>query len=104
MEKIKYLKNIQVIKEQTEPGILAIKATGVTQLKDLISPVLVAAERNKQPAGDGVFELDFVLGQTGTNPVDVEMEIDVVFKLKNVPDWVRAIKVNALENSDIELI
>jgi hypothetical protein len=104
MEKIKYLKDFEVVRGDGEQQMLAIKAKGIAQLKNLLSPSLVAAERNNTPSGDGVFELDFVLGQTGTDLMDVEMEVDVVFRMKNIPDWVRAIKINALENSDIELI
>lgn len=104
MEKVRYLKNIRVFREETDTGMLAVKATGLAQLKHLLSPVLVAAKQNDISVSDGVYELDFVLGQTGINPIDVEMEVDVVFKMKNIPDWVKAIKVNALENSDIELL
>ncbi len=104
MEKVRYLKNIRVIREKTNPDMLAIKASGVAQLKNLLSPILVVAEKSKASSSDGVYELDFILGQTGTDHVDVEMEVDVVFRMKNIPDWVKAIKVNALENSDIELI
>ncbi len=104
MEKIRYLKDVRVIREETNPEMLAIKATGVAQLKHLLSPELVASEHNNDAANDGVYELDFVLGQTGIDPVDVEIEVDVVFRMKNIPNWVKAIKVNALENSDIELI
>ena len=104
MQKIRYLKDVRVIREETNPEMLAIKATGVAQLKHLLSPVLVASEHNNDSANDGVYELDFVLGQTGIDLVDVEMEVDVVFRMKNIPNWVKAIKVNALENSDIELI
>ena len=35
---------------------------------------------------------------------DVELEVDVVFRIKNLPDWVQGVKINAEENSDIELI
>lgn len=104
MEKVRYLKDVRVIREETNPEMLAIKATGVAQLKHLLSPILVAAEQNDVSTGDGVYELDFVLGQAGIDPVEVELEVDVVFRMKNIPDWVKAIKVNALENSDIELI
>ena len=104
MEKVRYLKNIRVIREETDTGMLAVKATGLAQLKHLLSPVLVAAKQNDISVSDGVYEFDFVLGQTGINPIDVEMEIDVVFRMENIPDWVKAIKVNALENSDIELL
>ncbi len=104
MEKIRYLKDVRVIREETDPEMLAIKATGIAQLKHLLSPVLIAGEQNDVSTNDGVYELDFVLGQTGVDAVDVEMEVDVVFRMKNIPDWVKAIKINALENSDIELI
>jgi hypothetical protein len=104
MEKVKYLKNFEVFREQSAPEMIAVKAKGVAQLKNLLSPVLVANNMDGEPAADGVYELDFVLGSTGTDAIDVEMEVDVVFRVKNLPDWVKAIKVNALENSDIELI
>jgi len=104
MEKVRYLKDIRIAREETDPGILAVKATGVAQLKNLLSPVLIANKQNNDSENDGVYELDFVLGQTGSDLVDVEMEVDVVFRMKNIPNWVKAIKVNALENSDIELI
>ena len=33
----------------------------------------------------GIFEMDFVLGDSGDSPVEVEIELDVVFKFKNMP-------------------
>jgi hypothetical protein len=36
--------------------------------------------------------------------MDVEIEVDVVFRIKNLPDWVKGVKINASENSDIELL
>lgn len=104
MEKIKYIKNLQVFNEEKEAGILAVKATGIAALKHLISPVLVYTKEYREPSDDGIFELDFVLGSSGVDPLDVEMEVDVVFKFKTLPKWVKGIKVNAEENSDIELI
>ncbi|MCF8369405.1 MAG: hypothetical protein K9G76_10215 [Bacteroidales bacterium] len=104
MEKVKYVKHIEVIKEGIESGIFAIKATGIANLNNLLSPVLVNSDKNKEPAKDGIYELDFVLGSTGNNEMNVELEVDVVFKFKQLPAWVKGIKVNAEKNSDIELI
>ncbi|MCD4698640.1 MAG: hypothetical protein K8S16_20615 [Bacteroidales bacterium] len=104
MEKVKYIKNIEVVKEGMESGIYAIKATGIAALNYLISPGLVNSRNNNEPSKDGIYELDFVLGSTGSDPLNVEMEVDVVFKFNKLPPWVKGIKVNAEENSDIELI
>jgi len=104
MEKVKYIKDICIIRDGTHPGILAVKATGIAALKQLIAPVLVSREGYNNPTADGIFELDFVLGSTGNQSIDVEMEVDVVFRLKKIPSWIKGIKVNAAENSDIELI
>lgn len=104
MEKIKLIKNLEVIRETTEADILAVRATGIAALKHLISPVLVNTKEYKEPTDDGIFELDFVLGSSGDDLIDVEMEVDVVFKFKTLPAWVKGIRVNAEENSDIELI
>lgn len=104
MEKVKYIKGIRILHEKDEPRIMAIKATGVAELKHLLSPVLVAASDPDKPTEDGIYEMDFVLGSTGDAITEVEMEVDVIFKFKNLPDWVKGIKINARENSDIELI
>ena len=58
----------------------------------------------EKPPDDGIVELDFVLGNTTGETVSVEMEVNVVFKLNEMPGWVKGIKINAMENSDIELL
>ncbi|MCD4791332.1 MAG: hypothetical protein K8R37_15160 [Bacteroidales bacterium] len=103
-DRVKFVKNIRIIKEKAEPDLLAIKATGITELKQLLAPVLVSAKKYKSPPADGIYEFNFVLGTTEDEFTDVEMEVDVVFRFKNIPKWVKGIKVNAKENSDIELL
>ena len=104
MEKVKYIKGIHIIKDKEHPEVIAIKATGIASLKQMIAPVLVSTQGVDRPTEDGIFELDFVLGSTGEKTLNVEMEVDVVFRLKEIPSWIKGIKVNAAENSDIELI
>jgi hypothetical protein len=104
MEKIRYIKDFRVVREQTDTGLMTVMASGIAQLKNLISPLLINSKEYQKPSADGIYELDFVLGNTGEKPVDVEFEVDVVFKFKKLPDWVKGIKINAAENSDIELI
>jgi hypothetical protein len=84
--------------------LFAIKATGIADLKHLLAPVLISSSNPDQPAKDGIYELDFVLGDSGEELTEVEMEVDVVFRFKKVPEWVKGIKINARDNSDIELI
>ncbi len=103
MNTIRFVKDIRIIKEDNEPDLMAIKAKGVAQLKRLIAPVLVAKEYDTIPE-DGIYELDFILDETGEEMADVELEVDVVFRVKAMPDWVKGVKINASENSDIELI
>jgi hypothetical protein len=101
--KIRYVKDVQIVKEDAEPDLMAIKAKGVAEIKRLIAPALVPREYEKEP-DDGIYELDFKLGETDANFTDVELEVDVVFRIKNLPHWVKGVKINAAENSDIELI
>jgi hypothetical protein len=104
MKRIRLVKNIRIISETNEPDLKAIQATGIAELEYLPTPALVKARDYKKPPEDGIYELDFVLGNTAGDPVNVEMEVNVVFRLKEMPDWVKGIKVNARENSDIELL
>ena len=104
MEKVKYIKNVRILTEEQDPRMMAIKATGIAELKHLLSPALVSATDPENPSKDGIYELDFVLGDSGDQLTEVQMEVDVVFRFKNLPDWVKGIKVNARDNSDIELI
>ena len=90
--------------EESDPRIVAIKATGIAELRHLLSPALVSATDPEKPAKDGIYELDFVLGDSGDQLTEVQMEVDVVFRFKSLPEWVKGIKVNARDNSDIELI
>ena len=101
---IKFVKDVQVFREESEPGLLAVKATGVAELHRMLAPVLVSSHKYDNAPRDGVYELDFVLGAMQDEMTEVEMEVDVVFKFKKLPKWVKAIKVNATENSDIEII
>ncbi|MBN2173493.1 MAG: hypothetical protein JW731_05140 [Bacteroidales bacterium] len=101
--KIRFVKDIRIIKENAEPDLMAIKAKGIAELKKLIAPILIPREYEKPP-GDGIYELDFILDNTGEDYTNVELEVDVVFRVKSMPDWVKGVKINAAENSDIELI
>ena len=100
---ITYVKDIRILKEPAEPGLMAIKAKGVATIKSLIAPVLLPREYKSAPA-DGIFELDFTLDDTHQDFVDVEIDVEVVFRIKNIPEWVKGVKINAAENSDIELL
>jgi hypothetical protein len=100
---ITYVKDIRIVKEAAEPELMAIKARGIATIKKLVAPVLVPKEYNVEPE-DGIFELDFTLDETHQDFVDVELEVEVVFRIKNLPEWVKGVKVNAAENSDIELL
>lgn len=102
-DSIRYVKDIQIVKEDSEPDLVAIKARGIAEIKRLISPVLVPRKYDKEPE-DGIYELDFQLAEADEDYTNVELEVDVVFRIKNLPDWVKGVKINASENSDIELI
>ena len=101
--RIKYVRRIQVVRDQEEPGLLAIKAQGVADLKMPLNPVLVPRKYDEAPE-DGIYELDFRLDESGHEYTGVELEVEVVIKLKNLPAWVKGVKINADENSDIELV
>ena len=104
MKKVNFVKSIKLLKDDTESGLLAVKATGIAELKNLIAPVLVSSKDYDKPPADGIYELDFVLDSSDKDYTSLELEVDVVFRIKNLPSWVKGFKVNAKENSDIELI
>jgi len=100
---VTFVKDIRIVKETAEPGLMAIKARGIATIKKLIAPVLIPKEYLSEPE-DGIFELDFTLDDSHQDFVDVELDVEVVFRIKNLPEWVKGVKVNAAENSDIELL
>jgi hypothetical protein len=100
---IRYVKDIRIVKDDKEPDLMAIKARGIAEIKKLIAPVLVPKKYSEVPK-DGIYELDFVLDESIEEMENVELEVEVVFRLKSLPDWVKGVKINAAENSDIELI
>lgn len=100
---IKFIREIRILKDDSTPDMMAVKAKGIAQFKKLIAPQLVPRNYETEPK-DGIFELDFVLGEAETEFYDIELEVDVVFKVKSIPGWVKGFKINASENSDIELI
>lgn len=102
-DKIRYVQDIQIVKNDDEPDLIAIKAKGIAEIRKLVAPVLVPWEYQEIPE-DGIYELDFRLDTTEEEYTDVKLEVDVVFRIKNLPDWVKGVKINASENSDIELI
>lgn len=104
MEKVKFVKEIRITREEKAPELLYVKAKGLTPLQNLLQPALVSSTDPAKPTKDGIFEFDFVLGKDNKELMDVELEVDVVFRFNNLPEWVKGIKVNAKDNSDIELI
>jgi len=100
---IRYVKEIRILKDTDEPDLMAIRAKGIAELKKLITPVLKPKNYETVPE-DGIYELDFVMDDSPDEITNVELEVEVVFKLKSLPKWVKGVKINATENSDIELI
>lgn len=101
--KIRYVKEVRIAKDTAEKDLLAVKVKGVVNINRLISPVLVPKEYREEPA-DGLLELDCVVNEIHADFVDVELDVEVVFRIKDVPKWVKGFKINAAENSDIELL
>lgn len=100
---LKYVKNLRVVKPESEPGIMAVTANGVAAINRQYRPVLVPRQY-KNPPEDGILEMDFVLIPSEGEISDIEMEVNIIFKIKDLPTWVKGLRVNAAENSDIELI
>jgi hypothetical protein len=103
MKKVKYISDIEILKRDSEPNLMAIKARGIAELKKLMVPFLVPRPNSQVPA-DGIYEMDFIVDDRETGFTDVEMEVDIVFRLKNLPAWVKGVRIYGAENSDIELL
>ena len=101
--RIKYLREIQVFRSKDEPELLVIKAKGIADILTPFNPVLVPRESKDIPS-DGIMELDFKLDKGRERNTDVKMEVEIVIRVKNLPSWVQGFRINAEENSDIELI
>lgn len=102
-DKIKYVKDIQITRSDKEPGLILIKATGVANLGGLIVPVLVPGN-NENVENDGIYELDFKFESPGKGDFLVEVEIKTELRIHNLPKGVKAIKIKASDNADIEII
>lgn len=101
---LKYVKNLRIIKPESEPGLMAVTANGVAEISRQYRPVLVPRQYKDAPE-DGILEMDFVLIPAEENDIsDIEMEVNIIFRIKDLPPWVKGLRVNAAENSDIELI
>jgi hypothetical protein len=102
-DKIKYVRDIQIIKSEDEPGIVLIKAIGLAEIRKLVAPVLIPG-KNNNISEEGIYELDFRLDSAESVFINVDLEVDVELRIKNLPQCVKAVKINASENCDIELI
>ena len=102
-DKIRYVKDIQILKSDKEPGLIQIKAKGIAYISDLLVPVLVPG-KNETISDDGIYELEFKFDSPGTEGMIVEIEIETELRIKNLPDNIKAIKIKASDNADIELI
>ena len=103
MKKVRYVKDIEILKPDYEHDFMAIKAWGVAELRRLEMPFLVPRPNDLVPE-DGIYELDFIVDDRSTGITDVELEVDVVFRLRNLPKWVKGVRIFGAENSDIELL
>jgi hypothetical protein len=101
--KVRFVKGILIVNDAGDHDKLAIKARGIAELKMKINPVLIPREYVSEPE-DGIYELDFALDETNDAYTNVDLEVEVVFYFRNLPRWVKGIKINAEENSDIELL
>jgi hypothetical protein len=104
MNKIKYLKDLVVLRDEKHPELIQLKIAGIATLKHLLSPIFASANKQEIYPDDGIFELDLILSDTDGEPLDVELEMTVIIPLKNLPHNVIAIRVNAEDNSEIEII
>ena len=68
-----------------------------------MGPFLVPRSNAVVP-DDGIYEMDFIVEDRESGFTDVEMEVDIVFRLRNLPKWVKGVRIYGAENSDIELI
>lgn len=100
---VRYVRDIQILRDKEEPGFMAIQAKGIAEIRKLIAPVLVPKNYTTIP-DDGIYELDFRLDQSDKEFTNVELDVNVVFRITNLPGWVKGVKIIAAENSDIELI
>jgi len=100
---LKYVKNLEIVRPDSEPGLVSIRANGIVEIAKLYRPVLAPRKYEEVPE-DGILELDFMLLPTEDSVSDVEMEVNLVFKVRDLPPWVKGLKVVGSENSDIELI
>ena len=100
---LKYVNGLRVVLPESEPELVAIKANGIAKISQLYTPVLVPRKHDEAPE-DGILELDihFVPAEDAFD--DVEMEVELVLNKDELPSWVKGLRVNAAENSDIELI
>jgi len=99
----KYVKDLRILKPENEPGLIAVVASGVAEISRQYRPVLIPRQYDEAPE-DGILEMDFRLIPSEKEISDIEMEVNLVFKIADLPAWVRGMKVNASETSDIELI
>jgi hypothetical protein len=104
MKKVNYLKKLRLFRNENDPDLVKLRVTGVTRFTRLLAPFVYPAGQHENAPDDGVYELNLMMKESENDTVDVELELDVVFDLKSLPKWVRAIRVNAAENSEIELI
>jgi len=101
--KIKYVRDIQIIKSAENPELILIKAKGIAEITKLIAPVLVPGE-NKNLCEDGVYELELKFDPAEDEGLSVDLEVEVELRIKNLPASIKAVKIIASENSDIELL
>gem|GEM_PF-1701846 len=102
-KKIKFINRIRVVRNVAENDLLFVKACGSTEIMLQAVPVLVPKKYDSAPE-DGIYELDFKLDDNQHDITSVVMEVEVVLRLSELPEWVKGIRINANENSDIELI
>jgi len=102
-DKIRYVNDIQIIKSDKEPGLIQIKAKGIADISELVVPVLVPGN-NENISKDGIYELEFKFDSPGAEGMIVEIVIETELRIKNLPDNIKAIKIKASENTDIELL
>lgn len=100
----KQILHLRVWEDEHAEQLLLITVKGVIGFKPHHQPRLIKVQTGEKNNTDGILDFNLVIDEQAVLANETEIEVNLVIDKNELPKWVKAIRVNARDNFDIEML